>query len=170
VSIEFMVIAAPRSGTGWAANWLTTDSTLCYHGLAARVPVENWPTLKSARMLGTAETAMWWANKKLNAHPARKLILHRRADEICASLQMPDLVERVEWMQASLHGINGMHVQWDQLFHDPAPIYEHLLQRPFDADRHAELVRLQVTCFPKRATFDRAAYLRIREEMAACAT
>jgi len=26
--INFMIVALPRSGTTWAANWLTTDTTL----------------------------------------------------------------------------------------------------------------------------------------------
>jgi len=164
--IDFLVIAAPRSGTGWAANWLTTDSTLCYHGLSARTSMDDWATLKSDRMLGSAETALWWASGKLNAHPARKVILHRPAHEICESLQMPELMPRVRDMQSALHSIDGMHVQWTQLFENPAPIYEHLLQRPFDAQRHAELMRLQVTCLPKRATFDREHVRRMQQEMA----
>ena len=161
-----MVIAAPRSGTGWAANWLTTDMSLCYHGLSARAPMERWQTLESDRMLGTAETALWWAAEMLNLYPARKVILHRDPAEICASLQMPELLERIEHMQTSLCDIDGMHVRWDQMFDDPAPIYEHLLQRPFDGERHAELVRLQVTCMPKRVTFDPDAVRQMQLEMA----
>ena len=155
--IEFMVIAAPRSGTGWAANWLTTDATLCYHGLSARLPMADWDGIESKRAMGCAETALWWASDRLNDYPARKVILHRGAAEICASLGMPNLMASVEEMQSKLHDIEGMHVQWDQMFSDPAPIYEHLLRLPFDQERHAELMRLQVTCFPKRVTFDRRA-------------
>lgn len=163
--IEFMVIAAPRSGTGWAANWLTTDTTLCHHGLSARLRMDDWEEIESHKLLGTAETALWWASAKLNASPARKVILHRDAAEICASLGMPDLIERVTAMQGALNRIDGMHVQWSEIFDKPSPIYEHLLQRPFDPERHAELLRLQVTCLPKRATFDSRVLARIREEM-----
>jgi len=166
--IDFMVIAAPRSGTGWISNWLTTDSTLCYHGLSARKPMDEWETIQSHRMLGTAETALWWAAKKLNRSPARKVILHRDPVEICDSLGMPEMLTNVEKMQESLNSIDGMHIPWDKIFDDPKDAYEYLLQRPYgtaEAERHEELIRLQVTCMPKRVTFDRQAFLKMKQEM-----
>ena len=159
--IEFMVVAAPRSGTGWAANWLTTESSLCMHGLNARMHYSQWDSISSRKLLGVSDPSISRFPVWLNAHQARKVILHRDGAQIAASFGMENLAD-TDW---GLDRIDGMHVDWNDLFDHPKAIYEFLLQRPFDAERHAELVRLQVTCMPKRVTFDKGVYLRLMEEM-----
>ncbi len=141
--IEFMLIAAPRSATAWAANWLTTDSTLCLHEPTARWSYQEWDTLKSERKLGVACTVSAIRNRDfLNAHPARKVILHRDIEEIRAS--MGNLGIPGDYDVAALDHVRGQHHDWRDLFARPALIYEYLLKKPFDEERHTELLSFNV--------------------------
>lgn len=141
--IEFMVIAAPRSGTAWAANWLTTDSTLCLHEPTARWIPKEWDTLRSERKLGVACTVSAVLHRDfLNGHSARKVILHRPINEIRAS--MGSLAIAGDYDVTALEQINGQHYEWSELFSNPAPIYEFLLGKPFDGERHAELLAFNI--------------------------
>lgn len=141
--IEFMVIAAPRSGTAWAANWLTTDTTLCLHEPTARWNPEVWDTLQSQRKLGVACTASAVLHRDfLNAHPARKVVLHRDIGEIRASME--SLAIPGDYDPAALEQIEGQHYEWTEIFSNPAPMYEFLLGLPFDTERHTELLAFNI--------------------------
>lgn len=140
--IEFMVLGAPRSGTAWAANWLTTDTTLCLHEPLARWNSSNLDSLPSSKLLGVSCTALALQSDFVNAHPARKVILHRPEAEI--RLSMEKLKISGDYDFTALDRVKGMHVSWTELFVAPEEIYTFLLQRPFDAQRHAELVKLNV--------------------------
>lgn len=143
MTIEFMVIAAPRSGTAWAANWLTTDTTLCLHEPSLRWPYQEWDRMRSNKMVGIACTAVAIANPAfVCSHPARKVILHRDLVEIRASMQRLQIAG--DYDPQVLWDIEGLHCHWRQLFTDPEPIYTYLLQRPFDSLRHQELKSFNV--------------------------
>lgn len=85
--IDFMVIGLPRSGTAWAANWLTTDTTFCLHDPLAKYHHTELDGLVSDKRLGVACTGLWTQPEWLNAHPAKKVILHRPLEEINRSLK-----------------------------------------------------------------------------------
>jgi hypothetical protein len=140
--IEFMLLAAPRSATAWASNWLTTDRSLCLHD-----PLNRW-TLEELdqrwfkrRILGIACTVSALL-PHINAHAARKVVLHRTPQDVHES--MDRLHIRGSYDFAALDKVDGRHYDWQQLFEDPAPIYEYLLRYPFDAERHEELRSLNV--------------------------
>lgn len=140
--IEFMLLAAPRSATAWAANWLTTDRSLCLHD-----PLNRW-TLEELdqrwlrqRCLGIACTASALL-PDINQHPARKVVLHREPREVRESMERLHIHGSYDF--AALDRIQGRHYDWRQLFDDPAPIYEYLIRQPFDAERHEELVGMNV--------------------------
>lgn len=140
MSIEFMVLAAPRSGTAWAANWLTTDETLCLHDPLYEwtyAHLEAWPT---DRRLGIACTAS--ALLDVNRHPARKVVLHRDPTEVSES--MVRLGIRGSYDFEALDRVQGRHYDWRDLFENPGPIYEYLLERPFDLERHQLLQGLNI--------------------------
>jgi len=44
----------------------------------------------------------------------------------------------------ALDDVEGKHHDWMDLFNNPKPIYEYLLERPFDSERHDLLRRLNV--------------------------
>lgn len=142
--IEFMVIAAPRSGTTWAANWLCTDSTHCLHDPLSNIHYSRWDSIKSHKMLGVSDTGIAVFHHFLNAHPARKVILHRDLNEVNKSLESIGLSRLPDQFNGALDRINGMHVDWHDLFDNPKPIYEYLLRRPFDKERHDELKKIEM--------------------------
>jgi hypothetical protein len=140
--IEFILVAAPRSATAWAANWLTTDTTLCLHEPLTRWRKEQLDTLTSSKTLGIACTALALWPDFLNAHPARKVILHRDASQVRESMRRLGIAGSYDF--TALKRIEGLHCDWRQLFSNPEPIYTHLLGKPFDAERHAELKSMNV--------------------------
>lgn len=140
--IAFMVIAAPRSGTAWAANWLTTDTTLCIHEPLTRWSQEQLDGIASTKTLGIACTVLARSPDFVNAHPARKVILHRPEREVRAS--MANLRIAGDYDFRALDRIEGRHCDWRELFTDPGSIYTYLLGKAFDAERHRELVGMNV--------------------------
>lgn len=163
--IEFMLISAPRCASTWAANWLTTDNTLCLHD-----PLNDWhytdlDGLESAKRLGIADTGVFRFGGWLNAHPAKKVILHRPLDEINASLSDIGLppISYDEW--SMLDDIDGVHCCWRDLFTKPAPIYEFLTGKRFDAERHAELCLIEMQPHFHGLTLNPEVTKRLRGEL-----
>lgn len=162
--IDFMLISAPRSGSTWAANWLTTDTTLCLHD-----PLFNWhytelDGLETDKCLGIADTGLYRFPAWLNAHPARKVILHRPQASIDASLAEIGLPAMEGNVLADLGAIQGRHYNWTALFTDPKPIYEFLLGKPFDAERHRELALIEMQPKFSGLTLNPGVTKRLRDE------
>jgi len=145
--IKFMVLSAPRSASTWVANWLTTERTLCLHDPVLEHRVEDLDTLHCDRMLGVSCTGMALLTDWVNAHPAKKVVLHRDLREINQSLQNIGLTKVGPAWDSALHKISaGMHVQFRDVF-DPdcaKAIYEYLTGLPFDAARHRNLRGMHV--------------------------
>lgn len=164
--IDFMVIALPRSGTTWAANWLTTDTTLCLHDyLAYKTLSEINDNYKTSKRLGLSDTGLFGYKEKLNKHPAKKVILHRDINEINASLTdlgippMPSITNLLE-------SIDGLHVHYKDLFNKPEPIWDYLIGTTFDGERHSLLKQMQVQPeFAALAPVDKEAVKRYFKEI-----
>jgi hypothetical protein len=142
--IEFMVLAMPRTATTWCANWLTTDSTICLHDPLLNHRHDEIDNIFSRKALGISCTAMAFYTDYVNKHKARKLILHRDQKEIDASLISIGLTAMPEKSHGVLDKIDGLHVHWKEIFHNPKHIYEYLLQKEFDAERHAQLIEMEI--------------------------
>lgn len=142
MTIEFMIIAAPRSGTTWAANWLTTDTTLCLHDPLYQNHYSELDGIPSRCKLGVSCTGLMYFPEWLNKHPARKVILHRDFKEIQESLASIGLPSTGENYEDRLDIIQGKHYVWSDIFNNPKPIYEYLLGKKFDAERHLELKKI----------------------------
>lgn len=138
--IEFMLLGAPRSGTAWAANWLTTERSLCLHEPLYRLTHAQLDARRGSRILGIACTVS--ALLDINCHPARKVVLHREPAEIRQSMERLCIAGDYDF--AALDHVEGRHYPWQALFETPAPIYEYLLEQPFDAERHDLLRGLNV--------------------------
>jgi hypothetical protein len=137
-----MVLAAPRSGTAWASVWLSTEDSLCIHEPVSRYSKTQLDAIESSKMLGVACTVQALWPDSVNKLSGRKVILHRNPDEIRESMRKLKLPG--DYNFEALDRIEGMHCDWCDLFVNPAPIYEFLLQKAFDAERHAELARLNI--------------------------
>lgn len=144
--IEFMVLAMPRSGTAWVANWLTTDRTLCLHDPLWTHHYSELDGIRSMKRLGVSCTGLALFPEFLSKHKARKVILHRPINEVNASLVDMGLEPLALTWQDALDRIEGVHADWRDVM-DPAKasaIYNFLTQKTFDEERHAMLSSLNV--------------------------
>lgn len=167
--IQFMVLAAPRSGTAWAANWLTTDHSLCLHDPLWRRHYLELDAIESKKTVGVACTGLPLFGKWVNQHPARKVILHRNIDEVSASLRQIGMPPIGDEFEDQLRAIAGRHYWWRDIFERPKAIYEYLLERPFDAERHAMLKDLEVQLDFEGVVVNREATARLLAELQAAA-
>ncbi len=161
--IDFMVIGLPRSGTAWAANWLTTDTTLCLHDPLAKYHHTELDGLVSDKRIGVACTGLWMVPEWVNAHPAKKVILHRPIEAINQSL---DGVGLPPVGYIDLGRLDGLHVDYEAMWLDPEPIWEHLTGKPMDWERHSLLSSLNVQVDFERSTVDQAVVQRYLGEFA----
>ncbi len=169
-----MVLGAPRSGTTWASNWLTTEKTLCLHDpllIHAETELDDIPC---DRLLGISCTALPLHADFVNAHPAPKVIVHRSREAIDQSLVAIGLTRlRAHW-DGALNRLEGMHVDYRSLF-QPKPardIFEYLTHLPFDEARHRQLSEMYIE--PKfdrvQVVPDRAVAFRRKVEAALMAS
>lgn len=142
--IEFMLLAAPRSGTTWASNWLTTDTTLCLHDPLFTSHYTELNGIQTNKTLGVSCTGLAYFPDWVNAHPSRKIVLHRDINEINESLEAIGLSEISVDFILKLESIDAIHLPWTDLFEKPKFIYETLLELPFDAERHALLKEIEM--------------------------
>lgn len=165
MTIQFMVLGAPRSGTTWASNWLTTDRTLCLHDPLAKWTKDELLTLESSKVLGVSCTALALFPNWVNAHPARKVILRRPLSEIDVSLSHIGLPAASHAWNGVLDRIEGVHIDWREMFQRPRAIYEYLLDLPFDPERWAALRETNVQPHFDGLTINPAATKRLMEEL-----
>lgn len=144
MSVEFMVIAAPRSGTTWAANWLSTDTSICIHDPLLKMTKDELETLDSPKMIGVSCTGLALFPEWVNSHPARKVILHRDLREIDRSLHEIGMTAISAQWRGVLERIEGVHLDWREMFSSPRYMYEYLLDKPFDPERWALLREVNV--------------------------
>ena len=144
--IDFMIIGLPRSATTWAANYFTTDRSLCLHDpLYTRHYAELDGIDFDGRLGGVACTGLWRFPTWVNAHPAKKIILRRNLDDINASMAEIGLPACTEEESFQLANIDGEHFHFADLFN---PFYARWMcdsiGLSFDADRHAELCQIEM--------------------------
>lgn len=160
-----MIIGLPRSGTAWAANLFTTDTTHCIHDPLGDYHYSELDSIKSDKELGIACTAIWAFKDFVNNHNARKVIIHRDISEINFSLEnvglpyMPNGVERL------LHGIDGFHILFDDFISNPKEAYEYLLGKKFDSERFSLLKNLLIERDLNSIDFNSEVFAKLSKEM-----
>jgi hypothetical protein len=162
-----MVLGLPRSGTAWAANWLTTDRSLCLHEPLFERHYEDIDGIVSDKVLGVACTGLPAFPSWVNAHPARKVILHRDRGEIDESLEA--LGFDGDLGHIDLDQIEGLHVHWLDLFERPDAVWSHVFPDwALDVERHAMLRRLRVQIDFEEVVVNKDATARVVREMVSC--
>lgn len=165
MAISFMVLGGPRSATTWAANWLTTDTTLCLHDPLLEYTTERLKRLQpaSGKRLGISCTSSLLYPDWLNAQKCPKLVLYRDVKEINRSLRELGLVELIESRHLAriadaAKQKNVMLVPYEYLFLPTAAkrIAAHL-GVPFDAERHNMLIQMRIEPLWKRLNVGREA-------------
>jgi len=144
--LDFMVISGERSGSTWVANWLTTDTSICYHDPRLRWTAEQIRHLKrgSKKRVGICCTAAGMDPEWCNLQQCPTLILHRDPLEIEASWRRIGVIPM--FSKQPLDCVGGWHVDWKapRVPEIAAQIYEFLLWKDFDAERHHELCQMNV--------------------------
>lgn len=168
--IDFMIIGLPRSATTWAANWLTTDTTHCYHDPLYTTHYEDWDGLAIPDVwTGVSCTGIWRWPDWVNGHPSRKLILHRELGEVNHSLLEIGLPPLSVDCQDILDRVIGLHVPFSDVF-DPEKardLWEYLSPTPFNPARHRELVKVEMQPQFSSLSVGEEVTRRLREELAA---
>lgn len=166
-----MVLGGPRSATTWAANWLTTDTTVCLHDPLLEYRIEHLQRLTfDGKRFGISCTSALLYPDWVNAQKCPKVILYRDVAQINRSLRELGLVELIESRHLKrLAAVkDAMFVPYEWLF-DTVGAYtisKHL-GLPFDAHRHDVLKQMRVEPMWKRLNVGRQAVLdlvqRIKE-------
>ena len=148
--LDFMIIGLPRSGTTWAANLFTTDAVLCHHDPLYHTHYSEWDEkLQAPVPVGVSCTGIWRWTDWLNAHPARKVLLHRDGAAIADSMRQIGLPELdLLDAEARLDSVMGLHVPHTDLF-DPrkcCDLWDYLMDGrvPFNWARHKLLVDIEM--------------------------
>lgn len=145
--IAFMVLSAPRSGSTWASNWLTTGAQLCLHDPIFEHTVDELDHLCAGHRYGVACTALPLLTDWVNQHQAPKLILHRPLSEVNASLEAIGLTPLGRAWAGILDRIEGFHVHHQDMFRTGAAemMWKHLCpEQPFDYPRHKLLAAMHI--------------------------
>lgn len=146
--ISFMILGGPRSGTTWAANWLTTDTTICLHDPLLEFNLQQLSQLYyPGKRLGVADTCALLYPKWVKAQACPKIVLYRSVAEINVSLSRLGLIELGELKHLGrIDAVKGIPIfPYEQLFNPSSAqkICGHL-GVPWDAARHDVLRQMRV--------------------------
>lgn len=144
--LDFIIVGLPRSGTTWASNWLTTEHSICWHDATGHeLPIELDAKPSSKRYRGISCTGAWMWKDWFERHPAKKIILERDYNEINASLIELGIPALGDSEFAAFEALKGPRIPFTDLFENPEGIWKYLLpDLPFDAERHAELLKMNI--------------------------
>ena len=146
--IDFMVLGGPRSGTTWAANWLTTDTTFCLHDPLLEYTVRQLENLTiPGKRIGISCTSALMFPEWINASKAKKIILYRDVEEINASLEKLGLVQLGKMQHLGRMDDVGKipMFTYEQLFiPKTAQVMCKILGVPWDAYRHDLLAQMRI--------------------------
>lgn len=122
-TLDFMLIGLPRSGTTWAANWLTTTDVFCLHDPLYKLHYSDFDTDRTYfphpmlyNNIGISCTAIWRFPEYVNAHPARKIVVIRDFDEVQKSLEECNLPLLDDDAIYQLEKIDAPRVRYEDLF------------------------------------------------------
>ena len=146
--ISFIVLGGPRSATTWAANWLTTDETLCLHDPLLEYSLVNLGQLYfPGKRLGISCTSMLLWPEWIRAQRCPKIILFRNIHEINNSLRALGLDELGPAQHyGRLDAVRGIPTfPYEALFAPKlAQKIASILGTPWDASRHDLLRQMRI--------------------------
>jgi hypothetical protein len=166
---RFMVISAPRSGSAWCANWLSTETVHTRHDPLWDTGYWDFDsTCVPGKRNGIACTGIAYFHQWVNTRPCPKVILHRPIEEIDASLAQLGLPAVNPRLLDNLWEIVGLHVEWSDLFKplEAVKIHDWLRLGAFNRERYDMLRHLKVTSNYWERVQNPAVARRLQAEMA----
>ena len=149
----FFVYSLPRSGSAWLANFLTSRDSFCYHEPTADIPLESLRERLQWRqegVVGAVDTSSFISPERFTeaVRPDRTAMLLRdpaaiRISSARLGFEFPAYAHQIR-MVAALPGV--FQIQYEHL-HDMGCLRElwaHLIGTPFDDERAAQLVEMNV--------------------------
>lgn len=144
MTLDFIVLGLPRSGTTWAANWLTTDQSLCLHDPFAGALPEHWP--HDHRRRGISCTAAYLMPRWLALHRCPVVVIERDPAACAASLARIGL-GLPERLQRALAAVQAPRVAFEDLWVErrAQALWKRLLPGvAFDAVRYRQLREMRI--------------------------
>jgi hypothetical protein len=143
VSVDFIVLGLPRSGTTWLANWLTTDRSFCLHDPFNQLP-ERWP--RDSRRFGISCTGAYLLPKWLDLQHCPVAIIERDPKACDHSLERIGLGDTSPLVTA-LRNTEGRRWRFDDIWNEEKAreLWAFLLpDAPFDALRYRLLREMRI--------------------------
>lgn len=156
----FFIAGAPRSGTAWLSNFLTTDNSVCFHEGLKFVPVSYTHTFRETGrpICGDSGAHIPFIYKKLTEefqNSAFVIVEREPADAKAASSRQgfdpahTDLVFSA--MAVMARDVPHLSIPYETLFTEDSArrIWEHCLGTPFDKVRWEVVSRANVQASKK---------------------
>lgn len=165
--LDFLLLALPRSGTTWAANWLTTEHSICWHDPVQKMsPYQADERITKKTYRGIACTASWMWSNWLRGHPGRILLLDRSTEEVNVELVQLGLPTMLHMLVREFRELPYRRMDYRALFEDPEAIWRYLLpELPFDEERHEELTKMLIQPLPRALIPDASRVNQACEEL-----
>lgn len=145
--IDYMVFALPRSGTGWASNWLMAGSDV--PSLHEGLTTWDFGYLDAmATKVGLVDTTLF-CRPDARDYLCRKGTIHRPLDAINRSLDALGLPRMTKQDEHALLSVGGRILSYEDMFdikdnRAAGDWYEFITGQQFDEFRHSLLVGLNV--------------------------
>lgn len=146
--IKYIVTGLPRSGTAWAAAWLSTHETLCLHEPMRTTTLMDLH--RSEMMVGISDTSLFTQHALVNRLNVPCIKLFRDLREIHISLRRIGIDDRREELITTnsahdLCRIKGVSFRWDDLFTpEAAKRISEICGVPWSPERHAVFRELNI--------------------------
>lgn len=145
--MDFMILGLPRSGTTWAANWLSSDGAICYHDPFAKYDDVSLTNHNPGREWGISCTGAWLFPSFMQANKCKTIILERDLNEVNQSLREIGWPEFPADLLYLFRKAEGKRMPFNALFDEEGAreIWQHLRPgKPFDVVRWKQLIEMSI--------------------------
>jgi hypothetical protein len=145
--MNFAVFGLPRSGTTWAANWLTDSGAICLHDPLVDMELDELMAFQPERPWGISCTGSWMLRSFVDSLKCPILLLERDLSEIQESLSQMGVPLVSDEMAEYFATLPFPRIDYKGIFDGDiaCDVWRYLRpDAPFDSDRHAILRQMNV--------------------------
>lgn len=143
MKLDFLILAMPRSGSAWLANFLTYGDCFCYHDPMAEGSLE---LPRPTPIVGAVDTGLWNLPKQVPAVP-RLFGLRREPRRVSRSLRQLDLPADVDFQLFREMTRDLVTFEYERLFEVEylAGVWRTIVgSAPFPVERARRLISMNV--------------------------